>query len=105
MNMNDVLLNSKRPCVHVTEKPRSAHRRQCSRMLASQPDHNVWAEIVVPSDSSPTPIPLRGRSGRSLGSGGQTIWEVAYTDHLQALSKTSGLHIPIDSWHEEAHYV
>lgn len=40
-----------------------------------------------------------------VGSGSKTVLEVTCTGHLRALSKTSGLHIPIDSWHEEVHYL
>ncbi|MBH0191023.1 MAG: hypothetical protein HP492_04505 [Nitrospira sp.] len=40
-----------------------------------------------------------------VGSGTQTVLEVTCTGHLWARSKTSGLHVPIDSWHEEVHYL
>ena len=40
-----------------------------------------------------------------VGSGSQTVLEVTCTGHLWARSKTSGLSVPIDSWHEEVHYL
>lgn len=40
-----------------------------------------------------------------VGSGSQTVLEVTCTGHLWARSKTSGLYVPIDSWHEEVHYL
>lgn len=40
-----------------------------------------------------------------VGSGAQTVLEVTCTGHLWARSKTSGLYVPIDSWHEEVHYL
>jgi hypothetical protein len=40
-----------------------------------------------------------------VGSGSQTLLEVTCTGHLWARSKTSGLYVPIDSWHEEVHYL
>ena len=39
------------------------------------------------------------------GSGRDTVLEVTCTGHLWARSKTSGLYVPIDSWHEEVHYL
>ena len=39
-----------------------------------------------------------------VGSGSNAVLEVTCTGHLWAVSKTSGLYIPIDSWHEEVHY-
>jgi hypothetical protein len=39
------------------------------------------------------------------GSGSNTVLEITCTGHLWAVSKTSGLHVPIDSWHEEVHYL
>lgn len=40
-----------------------------------------------------------------VGSGSQAVLEVTCTGHLWAQSKTSGLYVPIDSWHEEVHYL
>jgi hypothetical protein len=40
-----------------------------------------------------------------VGSGSNAIVEVTCTGHLWAVSKTSGLYVPIDSWHEEVHYL
>ncbi|MBM4125853.1 MAG: hypothetical protein FJ247_00685 [Nitrospira sp.] len=40
-----------------------------------------------------------------VGSGNQALLEVTCTGHLWARSKTSGLFVPIDSWHEEVHYL
>lgn len=40
-----------------------------------------------------------------VGSGANTIIEVTCTGHLWAASKTTGLTVPIDSWHEEVHYL
>jgi hypothetical protein len=40
-----------------------------------------------------------------VGSGSLTVVEVTCTGHLWAVSKTSGLYIPIDSWHEEVHFL
>jgi hypothetical protein len=40
-----------------------------------------------------------------VGSGSQPMLEVTCTGHLWARSKTSGLYVPIDSWHEEVHYL
>ena len=40
-----------------------------------------------------------------VGSGSQAVVEVTCTGHLWARSKTSGLYVPIDSWHEEMHYL
>lgn len=40
-----------------------------------------------------------------VGSGRDAVLEVTCTGHLWARSKTSGLYIPIDSWHEEVHYL
>ena len=40
-----------------------------------------------------------------VGSGSNVVLEVTCTGHLRALSKTSGLYVPIDSWHEEVHYL
>lgn len=40
-----------------------------------------------------------------VGSGSQAVLEVTCTGHLWARSKTSGLYVPIDSWHEEVHYL
>ncbi len=38
-----------------------------------------------------------------VGSGRDAVLEVTCTGHLWARSKTSGLYVPIDSWHEEVH--
>ena len=40
-----------------------------------------------------------------VGSGRDAVLEVTCTGHLWATSKTSGLYVPIDSWHEEVHYL
>lgn len=40
-----------------------------------------------------------------VGSGSRAVVEVTCTGHLWAVSKTSKLYIPIDSWHEEVHYL
>jgi hypothetical protein len=40
-----------------------------------------------------------------VGAGRNTVLEVTCTGHLWARSKTSGLYVPIDSWHEEVHYL
>ncbi|MBH0184416.1 MAG: hypothetical protein HP477_03060 [Nitrospira sp.] len=40
-----------------------------------------------------------------VGSGSQAVLEVTCIGHLWARSKTSGLYVPIDSWHEEVHYL
>jgi len=40
-----------------------------------------------------------------VGSGSHTVLEITCTGHLWARSKTSGLYVPIDSWHEEVHYL
>lgn len=40
-----------------------------------------------------------------VGSGSKTIIEVTCTGRLSGLSKTGGLHVPIDSWYEEVHYM
>jgi hypothetical protein len=40
-----------------------------------------------------------------VGSGGDAMLEVTCTGHLWARSKISDLYIPIDSWHEEVHYL
>ena len=40
-----------------------------------------------------------------VGSGSNAVLEVTCTGHLWAVSKTSGLYVPIDSWHEEVHYL
>ena len=40
-----------------------------------------------------------------VGSGRDTVLEVTCTGHLWARSKISGLYVPIDSWHEEVHYL
>lgn len=40
-----------------------------------------------------------------VGSGSKAVLEVTCTGHLWAVSKLSGLYIPIDSWHEEVHYL
>ena len=40
-----------------------------------------------------------------VGAGNQALLEVTCTGHLWARSKTSGLYVPIDSWHEEVHYL
>lgn len=40
-----------------------------------------------------------------VGSGSKAVLEVTCTGHLWAVSKTSGLYVPIDSWHEEVHYL
>ena len=39
-----------------------------------------------------------------VGSGSNAIIEVTCIGSLPGLSKTGGLRVPIDSWHEEAHY-
>jgi hypothetical protein len=39
-----------------------------------------------------------------VGSGSNAIIEVTCTGILSGLSKTSGLRVLIDSWHEEVHY-
>jgi hypothetical protein len=41
----------------------------------------------------------------TVGSGPNAIIEVTCTGSLSGLSKTSGLRVPIDSWHEEVHYL
>jgi hypothetical protein len=38
-----------------------------------------------------------------VGSGSNAIIEVTCTGSVSGLSKTSGLRVPIDSWHEEVH--
>ncbi len=38
-----------------------------------------------------------------VGAGRDALLEVTCTGHLWAKSKTSGLYVPIDSWHEEIH--
>ena len=40
-----------------------------------------------------------------VGSGRDAVLEVTCTGHLWARSKMSGLYVPIDSWHEEVHYL
>ena len=40
-----------------------------------------------------------------VGSGRDAVLEVTCTGHLWARSRTSGLYVPIDSWHEEVHYL
>ena len=40
-----------------------------------------------------------------VGAGTNAVLEVTCTGHLWAVSKTSGLYVPIDSWHEEVHYL
>ena len=40
-----------------------------------------------------------------VGSGSNAIIEVTCSGSLSGLSKTSGLRVPIDSWHEEVHYL
>ena len=40
-----------------------------------------------------------------VGSGSNAIIEVTCTGILSGLSKTSGLRVPIDSWHEEVHFL
>jgi hypothetical protein len=40
-----------------------------------------------------------------VGAGKDAVLEVTCTGHLWARSKTSGLYVPIDSWHEEVHYL
>ncbi|MDH5641677.1 MAG: hypothetical protein OEY28_10310 [Nitrospira sp.] len=40
-----------------------------------------------------------------VGAGNQAVLEVTCTGHLWARSKTSGLYVPIDSWHEEVHFL
>ena len=40
-----------------------------------------------------------------VGAGRDAVLEVTCTGHLWAKSKTSGLYVPIDSWHEEIHYL
>lgn len=40
-----------------------------------------------------------------LGTGKEAVLEVTCTGHLWARSKTTGLYVPIDSWHEEVHYL
>jgi phosphomevalonate kinase len=40
-----------------------------------------------------------------VGSGSQAVVEVTCTGHLWAVSKTSNLYVPIDSWHEEVHFL
>ncbi|MBI3356394.1 MAG: hypothetical protein HY038_06440 [Nitrospirae bacterium] len=40
-----------------------------------------------------------------VGSGSNVVLEITCTGHLWAVSKTSGLYVPIDSWHEEVHYL
>ena len=39
----------------------------------------------------------------TVGSGSNAIIEVTCTGNVSGLSKTSGLRVPIDSWHEEVH--
>ena len=41
----------------------------------------------------------------TVGSGSNAIIEVTCTGNVSGLSKTSGLRVPIDSWHEEVHYL
>jgi len=40
-----------------------------------------------------------------VGGSRDAVLEVTCTGHLWAKSKTSGLYVPIDSWHEEIHYL
>ena len=40
-----------------------------------------------------------------VGSGRDAVLEITCTGHLWARSKTSGLYVLIDSWHEEIHYL
>lgn len=40
-----------------------------------------------------------------IGAGKDAVLEVTCTGHLWARSKTTGLYVPIDSWHEEVHYL
>ncbi|MBI3808360.1 MAG: hypothetical protein HY281_12760 [Nitrospirae bacterium] len=40
-----------------------------------------------------------------VGSGSNAILEITCTGILSGLSKTSGLRVPIDSWHEEVHFL
>jgi hypothetical protein len=40
-----------------------------------------------------------------VGSGSNAIIEVTCTGILSAISKTSGLRVPIDSWYEEVHFL
>jgi hypothetical protein len=40
-----------------------------------------------------------------VGAGRDAVLEVTCTGHLWARSKTTGLYVPIDSWHEEVHYL
>lgn len=40
-----------------------------------------------------------------VGSGSNAIIEVTCSGSLSGLSKISGLRVPIDSWHEEVHYL
>ena len=40
-----------------------------------------------------------------VGAGKDAVLEVTCTGHLWARSKTTGLYVPIDSWHEEVHYL
>jgi len=40
----------------------------------------------------------------NVGSGSNAVLEVTCTGHLWAVSITSGLYIPNDSWHQEMHY-
>jgi hypothetical protein len=40
-----------------------------------------------------------------VGSGSHAVLEITCTGRLWAVSKTSGLRVPIDSWHDEIHYL
>jgi hypothetical protein len=40
-----------------------------------------------------------------VGAGKNAVLEVTCTGHLWARSKTTDLYVPIDSWHEEVHYL
>ena len=40
-----------------------------------------------------------------VGSGSNAVIEVTCTGILSGISKTSGLRVPIDSWHEEVHFL
>lgn len=40
-----------------------------------------------------------------VGGGSNAVLEVTCTGHLWAVSKNSGLYIPIDSWHDEVHFL
>jgi hypothetical protein len=40
-----------------------------------------------------------------VGSGSNAVIEITCTGILSGISKTSGLRVPIDSWHEEVHFL